>query len=640
MVSRCIVVGLDGANPAFVRYMIGKGELPNIQRIMREGVFAPYCLSSLPTSTPENWTTIATGAWNGTHKVMSFQVFQPPELHGRWMAGYTSKECQAEFIWDALERVGKRTILIKYPGSHPPTMRNGIQVCGCHVRPCAHQIDGAHMFSTIPPRNAPLELVEKRDQDGRTQLVGELRFEARGIGGESVGAGLDEGTTLYGVPDSGRPKPGSVSLSTPVCKLLPPGKTFYVRVLGSGGEYERVQIARDPSFGELLADMGQGEWSEWLLEPFRTIDGMREGSFRFRLEELSPDGKVVKIYATQIMDVDHYAYPEQVSRELYENVGPFITDIGWEGLGHDRSKAWFSETVMLDLAEYQHQWFSKAIEYLTRTREWTLLMMQAHCIDCANHHCLDVADPATNPDDRSLGDRYLGFIEALYASLDRMLGRIMEVMDDDTVLFVVSDHGGLPGHLRVDTSKVLEEAGLLARNADGSICWPKTRAYVNNAVFVNVNVRGREPEGVVDPSDYESTVDEVVATLHAYVDPRTGLHPYNLVLRKKDMRYVGLYGDPMSKKIGDVLFTVKEPFGGTHGLQLSTASFGLSSNTSLLLMMGPGIRRGEVLERTVWLTDIVPTICHLLGTPVPRDTEGAIIYQALDDQIGSGKPDR
>jgi len=78
MASRCILVGLDGANPAFVRYMIGKGELPNIQRIMREGVFAPYCLSSLPTSTPENWTTIATGAWNGTHKVMSFQVFQRP----------------------------------------------------------------------------------------------------------------------------------------------------------------------------------------------------------------------------------------------------------------------------------------------------------------------------------------------------------------------------------------------------------------------------------------------------------------------------------------------------------------------------------------------------------------------------------
>jgi len=54
MAKKCILVGLDGANPAFVRYMIGKGELPNTQRIMREGILAPHCLSSLPTSTPEN----------------------------------------------------------------------------------------------------------------------------------------------------------------------------------------------------------------------------------------------------------------------------------------------------------------------------------------------------------------------------------------------------------------------------------------------------------------------------------------------------------------------------------------------------------------------------------------------------------
>jgi hypothetical protein len=35
------------------------------------------------------------------------------------------------------------------------------------------------------------------------------------------------------------------------------------------------------------------------------------------------------------------------------------------------------------------------------------------------------------------------------------------------------------------------------------------------------------------------------------------------------------------------------------------------------------------LDRTVWLTDIVPTICRLIDVPVPRDTQGAIIYQAL-----------
>ena len=112
MSNKCILIGMDGANPAFVLRLVKEGRLPNFKRMLKEGTLAPHCLSSLPTSTPENWTTIATGAWNGTHQVMSFQVFQPPELHGNWMAGYTSEESQAEFIWDALAlKFGERVVL-------------------------------------------------------------------------------------------------------------------------------------------------------------------------------------------------------------------------------------------------------------------------------------------------------------------------------------------------------------------------------------------------------------------------------------------------------------------------------------------------------------------------------------------------
>jgi len=185
MAKRCIVLGMDGANPAFVLRLVQEGRLPNFKRMLDEGAFAPHCLSSMPTSTPENWTTISTGAWNGTHQVMSFQVFQPPELRGGWMNGYTSAESQAEFIWDAIERAGRESILLKYPASYPPTMTTGVQVCGCHVRPCAHQIDGAHMFSTVEPRNAALELhpLDQAPPGMSSQgavLHDEVTFAARG----------------------------------------------------------------------------------------------------------------------------------------------------------------------------------------------------------------------------------------------------------------------------------------------------------------------------------------------------------------------------------------------------------------------------------------------------------------------------
>jgi len=637
MSKKCIVIGMDGANPAFVLRLVREGRLPNFRRMLDEGTFAPHCLSSLPTSTPENWTTISTGAWNGTHQVMSFQVFQPPELHGNWMAGYTSQESQAEFIWDALERAGKQSILLKYPASHPPTMSTGVQVCGCHVRPCAHQLDGAHMFATVGPRNAPLTLqpvpgglvgVESK----RPVLWGELVFEARGLGAPSAGAGLDEGTAFYGVPDIERVKPQNVGLGTPVCRLVPPGKTMYLFVLSTRGDaYDKVLIARDPAARSRIGELVEGAWSSWVEEPFETVDGMRSGTVRFRLEELSADAGIVRLYATQIMDIDHYTYPGPVGRELYENVGPFITDIGWEGLGHNYTHSWFNESVMVDLADYQHDWFVQAIRYLTDTRDWSLCMLQSHCIDCANHHALRLADPASNTEDPTLAERYLAFIDRLYESLDRMLGQIMDQADDETVVWTVSDHGGLANRNLVDTRQVLREAGLLAEDASGEIDWQRTRAYVCNHLFVNVNLQGREPQGIVPPGQFDKTCDDIVAALHAHIDPVIGLHPFNLALRKVDMRYIGLYGDPTASKIGDVVFSLREPFGGNHGSQLSTAAWGIGSNASLCMLWGPGIRRGVELERTVWLTDITPTICQLLGVPVPRDAQGAILYQALVD---------
>ena len=290
----------------------------------------------------------------------------------------------------------------------------------------------------------------------------------------------------------------------------------------------------------------------------------------------------------------------------------------------------FHESVLAEVSDHQHEWFANSVRYLTRTRDWSLCMLQAHCIDQAHHHCLALADPTLNPD-RVTVVRYLGFIERLYESLDRMLGQIMADADEDTAIFVISDHGGLPGHIHIDTEAVLQDGGLLTGEA-GCIDWSRTRAYLQEEMFVNVNLEGREPHGTVSPDDFDRVCDEVIAALHAHVEPTTGLHPYNLVLRKQDARYVGLYGDPSARKIGDVLFTLREPFGGIHGEQLSTAKGGITSNTSLLLMRGPGIRRGIRLNRTVWLTDIVPTICQLIQAPVPRDTEGAIIYQALEGQ--------
>jgi len=616
--KRTVLIGLDGVSSEFALRMVKEGKLPNLKRLIDEGTLAPYCLSSLPTSTPENWTTIATGAWNGTHQVMSFQVFQPENLKGRWVAGYTSKESQAEFIWDAAERAGKKCILIKYPASWPPTIKRGIQVCGCHVRPCVHQLDNSHLFSTgsypksIPVTLKPAEGWKNIPSSHLVPLSGCLTFPK----GEKVTS------------------PEKATISTPLC-LSTQEKKFYLLIYAASGQgYDRAIISRSRDAGRKVAELRPGEWSNWLKEDFLTEDGTKRGTFRFKLEELSPDVKKLKIYSTQVMNSEEFTFPSSLSEELTEKVGPFITDMGWEGLGHaGRSYDWISEKTFLELSDYQNNWLAECAIYLTRNKEWDLCFLQSHCVDCANHYCIDRADPLVNEDEKE-AKYYLEFLESLHQSQDKMIGKIMENMDENTLIIVISDHGGIASvsDVSIDLLELLEKEGLLTTVEDPTthskkLDLSRSKVYPAGTVFINVNLKGRDRYGIVEKEDYESIREKVIQVLQRYIEPETGENPFSLVLRREDARILGLYGE----KIGDVLFAFKAKFGGVHGTQLSTAKWGIGSMGSLLVMSGPGIKRGYELKRNVWLVDIVPTICYLLDIPVPKDTEGSIIYQALEE---------
>lgn len=128
--------------------------------------------------------------------------------------------------------------------------------------------------------------------------------------------------------------------------------------------------------------------------------------------------------------------------------------------------------------------------------------------------------------------------------------------------------------------------------------------------------------------DYRRVQDEVIQVLTARVEPTTGKKPVLFALRKEDARYMNYYGD----YVGDVVYAVSEQFGDEHGQFLPTAEWGeIGDMRGLLAMSGPGIKKGVVLERNVWCLDLVPTLCYLAGWPMPKDAEGAVIFQALED---------
>ena len=49
------------------------------------------------------------------------------------------------------------------------------------------------------------------------------------------------------------------------------------------------------------------------------------------------------------------------------------------------------------------------------------------------------------------------------------------------------------------------------------------------------------------------------------------------------------------------------------------------------MIAGPGVKSGAVLDGQVRVVDVAPTLCYLLGWPMPSSVEGGVVYEALED---------
>ena len=157
--------------------------------------------------------------------------------------------------------------------------------------------------------------------------------------------------------------------------------------------------------------------------------------------------------------------------------------------------------------------------------------------------------------------------------------------------------------------------------------WSQDQGLPQRTIYVYVNLKGRDPQGIVEPEDFDKVVDETITAMLDYKDPVTGLHPYSVVLRKEDAALLGLWGD----RVGDIVFALRPEFDLEHGGRLPTARIGDLTIRSLLFMRGPNIKQGVHLERLTQIVAVTPTICHMLGLPMPAQAEGPILWEAMED---------
>jgi len=121
-------------------------------------------------------------------------------------------------------------------------------------------------------------------------------------------------------------------------------------------------------------------------------------------------------------------------------------------------------------------------------------------------------------------------IRDMYERMDRLAGKAMEQLDPETVLFVLSDHGFCHFRRGVDLNAWLRENGYLVLQNDAAesgryfagVDWDRTRAYCLGLSGLYLNLKGREPNGVVRPDEAEALQNELISKLSGLEDAERG----------------------------------------------------------------------------------------------------------------------
>lgn len=192
----------------------------------------------------------------------------------------------------------------------------------------------------------------------------------------------------------------------------------------------------------------------------------------------------------------------------------------------------------------------KVLHYLLG-KPWDLFIFVEIGVDRLHHGLwrhMDPRHPGFVPD-----SPYRDAIREYYQFVDREIARLLDRLDQDTVVLVVSDHGGQPmmGGFAINEWLVQEGYLVLHEYPDrpvplekAAIDWTRTKAWGAGGYYarIHLNVKGREPQGIIDPADYERERDLLKAKLEALTGPDG--RPLGTVVRKPEEIYREVTGVP------------------------------------------------------------------------------------------------
>lgn len=309
------------------------------------------------------------------------------------------------------------------------------------------------------------------------------------------------------------------------------------------------------------------EWSGWFTVYIPVTSLLKvQAICRFYPQELK--GSSVKIYMTS-PDIDPrnpalpVSHPKSYSKDLAD----------WLEQPY-KTRGWAAETHALKDGSLEEDGFISDLNYIMDMREkklfetWdrtlnNVFVSVFSATDRVAHMFYRFIDKEHPMYDPIKAVKYENTMKHIYIRMDNIVGKMMKKIEDepDTTLFVMSDHGFSSWRYQLHINNWLIDNGFMTikgqiENSDfklddlvksgtdffSFVDWKKTQAYAMGLGQIYINLKGREPLGIVTPDEYDDVCNNIITQLEQLRDTRDGINPF---VKIEDEPHQDLGGHPV-----------------------------------------------------------------------------------------------
>ncbi len=664
-----VLYSSDGMRPDLMQRYAEAGLMPTYQRLMDSGATGRNGLTQgFPPNTGTGWYTMATGAYPGVHGSTNNTFFDTRltfdqslsfSFHGNGSSPGTdpTNVLQAQSVAASAEQAGKQVAQVEWTG-------------GLNANINGPTVDYANFYSRRGVLEAPADAAKQAS--------------AANFGLSYETAAFTPASGWTHVTRSALPAQQTTLLLSTTSPTLNPDRTYdlYVYATTSAG-YDRVLVVPQTAGkngSAALASLRPGAYSAVKVRGADGLIGAAAGEsagFYLKLMTISPDLSKFGIYFTSLTRPKAHcataacnALPagapgeDRLEKYIADNLPPAIFgDFAPEEAGIIDEDTWYQQVVDLN-----NTYDRAVLRYVLGTLQphTDVLLAGTDQTDEVSHQILglltktapdDSPNPyydrvaGSGPRDHRLAERQ-GYLTGAYHSADARLGLVRRLVGNHPDVLASSDHGFAPQWLAIDAALPLQQLGLQSVEQTGN-CRPAPAPAVTIAkqceagatAQIYLNVKGRDPDGVLDPADYQATVDKIVAAYQNLRDPSTGQPIIEAVFTKPQMADVQGSDSLNEFRTGDVVVVSKVPYefdAATPGKLVAPSQFfgqhgylpddvDLAHNINMhatFVASGPDIAHVPSVGG-VRAVDLAPTLAAIGGFAAPAQAQGSVLTSIL-----------